>query len=318
MSAPKPVEGFAGQWILTQDPRKEKTKRACVACGSTNARPLGVKNDLDVVSCVECKSVYTTFTPWYSSAFFYSGFYINKDELSPPSFVQTRLEEITAGFSSFRNNNRLLDIGCGAGTLLVAARKKGWNAQGLDVSSGAAKHVRDLGFEVHEGELKDAAFPSEHFDVVTAAELLEHLIDPQLLLQEVARILRPGGLFWTTTPHARGLSGRMLGLKWRCVWPPEHLQLFSVRGVKKLLHDAGFRQLRIETTGGNPIEIFHAMGAAKTAPKTVDQHFDRVTTSYRLNESMMKSRSRRVVKNTVNRFLNLSRLGDSLKVFAVK
>ena len=318
MSAPKKVEDFAGQWILTQDPRTEKTQRACVACGSTNARPLGVKNELDVVSCVECDSIYTPYSPWYSSAFFYTGFYLNEEELSPPAFINTRLEEITASFSSYRDNNRLLDIGCGAGNLLQAARKNGWDAQGLDVSAGAVKHVRNLGFEVFEGELQDAAFPSQHFDVVTAAELLEHLIDPRPLLQEVARILRPGGLFWTTTPHARGLSGRVLGLKWRCVWPPEHLQLFSIRGLTKLLRDAGFRELRINTTGGNPVEIFHAMGAAKSAPKTVDQHFDRVTTSYRLNESLMKSRSRRALKNTVNSFLNLSRLGDSLKVFAVR
>jgi len=305
-------------WILSEDPRSEKTRRACVACGSTNARPLGVKNELEVVTCAGCGSVYTPYSPWYSSAFFYTGFYLSEEELSPPAFINTRLEEITAEFSSYRDNNRLLDIGCGAGNLLQAARKNGWNAQGLDVSAGAVQHVRSLGYEVFEGELQDAAFPSQHFDVVTAAELLEHLIDPRPLLQEVARILRPGGLFWTTTPHARGLSGRMLGLKWRCVWPPEHLQLFSIRGLTKLLRDAGFRQLRIQTTGGNPVEIFHAMGAAKSAPKTADQHFDRVTTSYRLNEAMMQSRSRRVLKNTVNSFLNLSRLGDSLKVFAVK
>ena len=305
-------------WILSEDPRSEKTRRACVACGSTNARPLGVKNELEVVTCAGCGSVYTPYSPWYSSAFFYTGFYLSEEELSPPAFINTRLEEITAGFSSYRDNNRLLDIGCGAGNLLQAARKNGWNAQGLDVSAGAVQHVRSLGYEVFEGELQDAAFPAQHFDVVTAAELLEHLIDPRPLLQEVARILRPGGLFWTTTPHARGLSGRMLGLKWRCVWPPEHLQLFSIRGLTKLLRDAGFRQLRIQTTGGNPVEIFHAMGAAKSAPKTADQHFDRVTTSYRLNEAMMQSRSRRVLKNTVNSFLNLSRLGDSLKVFAVK
>jgi len=318
MSSPQKAKEFGGQWIVAQDPRSEKTQRACVACGSSKARPLGVKNELDVVTCLECDSVYTPFSPWYSSAHFYSGFYLNQDELSPPAFINTRLEEITAEFGASRNNNRLLDIGCGAGNLLQAARKNGWDAQGLDVSSGAAKHVRGLGFDVFEGELQDAAFPSQHFDVVTAAELLEHLFDPQPLLQEVARILRPGGLFWTTTPHARGLSGRLLGLKWRCVWPPEHLQLFSIRGLTKLLRDAGFRQLRIQTTGGNPVEIFHAMGAAKSAPKTADQHFDRVTTSYRLNEAMMQSRSRRVLKNTVNSFLNLSRLGDSLKVFAVK
>lgn len=305
-------------WIITEDPRIEKTQRACVACGSTNARPLGLKNQFDVVSCAECDSVYTPYSPWYSSASFYSGFYLSEEELSPPEFVNTRLEEITGEFSRFRKNNRLLDIGCGAGNLLAAARKNGWDGQGLDVSPSAVKHVRGLGFEVYEGELQDAAFPSQQFDVVTAAELLEHLIDPRPLLQEVARILRPGGMFWTTTPHARGLSGRMLGLKWRCIWPPEHLQLFSIRGLTKLLRDAGFSQLRIDTTGGNPIEIFHAMGAVKDAPKTVDQHFDRVTTSYRLNESLMKSRSRRVLKNTVNSFLNLSRLGDSLKVFAVR
>lgn len=300
------------------DPRVEKTQRPCVACGSANARPLGVKNEFDVVSCLQCDTVYTPYMPWYSSAYFYSGFYLSDEELSPPEFINTRLDEITAEFAPYRKNNRLLDIGCGAGNLLAAARKNGWNAQGLDVSASAVKHVRDLSYEVFEGELHEAAFPSQHFDVITAAELLEHLIDPQPLLHEVARILRPGGLFWTTTPHARGLSGRILGLQWRCIWPPEHLQLFSIRGLTKLLGDAGFRQLRVNTSGGNPVEIFHAMGGAKTAPKTVDQHFDRVTTSYRLNESMMKSRSRRALKNTVNSFLNLSRLGDSLKVFAVR
>ena len=60
------------------------------------------------------------------------------------------------------------------------------------------------------------------------------------------------------------------------------------------------------------------MGGKKDAPKTVDQHFDRVTTGYQLNESLMKSRSRRAFKNVVNSFLNISRLGDSLKVFAVR
>lgn len=305
-------------WILTEDPRIEKTQRVCVACGSAKARLLGVKNEFDLVTCLECDSIYTPYTPWYSSADFYSGYYLNEDELSPPPHVNTRLEEITAEFAPYRGNNRLLDVGCGAGNLLQAARKHGWDARGLDVSPGAVKHVRGLGFEVFEGELSRAEFPAQHFDVITAAELVEHLVNPQTLLQEVARILRPGGLFWLTTPHARGLSGRLLGMNWTCVWPPEHLQLFSVRGLKKLLREAGFRQLAIRTTGGNPIEIFHAMGGAKSAPKIDDVIFDRVTTSYRLNESMTKSRSRKVLKNTVNGLLNLSRLGDSLKVFAIR
>jgi hypothetical protein len=50
----------------------------------------------------------------------------------------------------------------------------------------------------------------------------------------------------------------------------------------------------------------------------MDQHFDRVLTGYQLNESLMKSRSRRVVKDVINGMLNVSRLGDSLKIYATR
>ena len=316
-TAPEQFE-FAGQQSLAMDSRAEKMLRvACVACGSKESQSLGVKNELELLQCRKCATVYTPYSPWWSSEFFY-GTYYPEQSLSPPAFVQTRLEEITAGFSRYRQENRLLDIGCGAGNLLLAARKNGWNAQGLEVAKQASEHVRKLGFEVFHGELQHAQFRSQQFDVITAAEILEHLSDPRVLVQEVARVLRPGGLFWTTTPHARGLSARVLGLEWRCIWPPEHLQVFSITGMRALLRDAGFRQVRFQTTGTNPIEILHAMGVKKNAPRALDQRFDRVSTGYQLNESLMKSRPRRVVKDVVNSMLNVSRLGDSLKVFAVR
>jgi len=317
MQSPNNIEDFAGQRILAMDPRAEKATRACVACGSGKAEKLGVKNELDIVSCRHCRTIYTPYSPWYSSAYYYVDYY-KQDDIAAPDFIKQRLDEITAGFAPYRRTNKLLDIGCGAGNLLEAARNHGWQAQGLDVSPNAVKHVRGLGLEVFEGELQAAQYSAGEFDVITAAELLEHLFEPRALLQELARILRPGGLFWTTTPHARGISARLLGLKWRCIWPPEHLQLFSVAGLTALLREVGFREIRVATTGGNPVEIWHALGGNKAAPKTVDQHFDRVLTSYQLNESLMKSRSRRAFKSTVNGFLNLSRLGDSMKVFAVR
>ena len=298
------------------DPRAEKTVRPCAACGSNEAESLGVKNGLEILSCSRCATVYTPYSPWYSSEFYYEAYYWDQN-LAPPAFVQTRLEEILAQFASYRQKNRLLDIGCGAGNLLLAARKSGWEAQGLDVSPNAVKHVREQGFEVFQGELCDAQLPAEQFDVITAAELLEHLPDPRAELQEIARLLRPGGLFWTTTPHARGLAARVLGLKWRCISPPEHLQLFSAHGLKSLVLDVGFREIRLQTTGSNPIEIWNA-ARRKKAPVTTEQHYDRVLTGYQLNETFMKSRSRRALKNVLNGVLNISRLGDSLKVFATK
>ena len=173
MATPKKVEDFAGQRILAMDPRSEKKRRACAACGSSDAQRLGVKNELEIVSCRNCATVYTPYTPWYSSEYYYDSYY-PEASLSPPAFIQTRLEEITAEFAPYRQTNRLLDIGCGAGNLLLAARKNGWNAHGLDVSMSAVQHVRSLGFEVFQGELQNAQFPAQHFDVITAAEIVEH------------------------------------------------------------------------------------------------------------------------------------------------
>ena len=132
MQAPKKVEGFAGQRILAMDPRPEKKPRACAACGSTDAQSLGVKNELEIVACRKCSTVYTPYSPWYSSEYYYDSYY-RKRVCLPPAFIQTRFEEITAEFAPYRQTNRLLDMGCGAGNLLLAARKNGWNAHGLDV-----------------------------------------------------------------------------------------------------------------------------------------------------------------------------------------
>src|ERR1051325_8011240 len=191
MQAREKAEQFAGQRILAMDPRTEKKRRPCAACGSSDAEPLGIKNELDILSCRQCATVYTPYSPWYSSEYYYVSYY-PEASLSPPPFVQTRLEEITAEFAPYRQTNRLLDIGCGAGNLMLAGRKNGWNAHGLDVSANAVVHPRSLGFEVFQGELQQAHLPSGHFDVITAAEILEHLSEPRVLLEEVARLLRPG------------------------------------------------------------------------------------------------------------------------------
>ena len=96
IEAPENLEAFAGQRILSEDPRTEKTARACVACGAGEARKLGNKNELDIVCCRKCQTLYTPYSPWYTSQYFYEGYYLKADEVEPPAFVKTRLEEIAA------------------------------------------------------------------------------------------------------------------------------------------------------------------------------------------------------------------------------
>lgn len=306
---------FAGQRLLRLDPRTEKSVRPCPACAETGTRLLGIKNELEMVCCVGCRTCYTPYSPWYTSERYYGGFYA-PGSFSEPEFVHRRAAEITAKFSPYRQTNRFLDIGCGAGTFLRAARGCGWQAQGIEVSETSVARVRDLGFDVFHGEVQEAGYPSEHFDVITAVELLEHLVDPAVVVNEAARLLRKGGVFWATTPHGRGMSARLLRLKWSVISPPQHLQLFSVAGLRILLQRAGFRHVTIRTEGGNPLEILHALRSNTRGTNTTDASYDRVSESYKLNQAFTKTRYRQYVKQVVNGCLNLTRMGDSLKIFA--
>jgi hypothetical protein len=63
-----------------------------------------------------------------------------------------------------------------------------------------------------------------------------------------------------TTPHARGVSAHLLGLKWSIVDPPEHLQLFSIAGLKKMLTENGFCSARVVTEGFNSYELLQDCG----------------------------------------------------------
>ena len=312
MRPPEQTEKFAGQRLLATDPRSERPVRSCPACASNKTQKLGIKNELEIVSCTECHTLYSPYTPWYTSETYYGNYYEHPFSEEPPIVAQ-RLREIMAEFSKYRLRNHLLDVGCGAGLLLQIARENGWNAHGLDVSESSVKHVRTLGLEVFQGELNQAGFETERFDVITAVEFVEHLVDPMTVVSEVHRVLRPGGLFWLTTPHAGSLTARLKGLSWRSISPPEHLQLFSIEGMRKLLLRAGFRDVHFETTGIDPLELWR-----RSAVETPNQNSEALESKYRLNEAMTSSNSRRLLKDSLNAVLNLTKLGDSLKVFAIR
>ena len=290
-----------------------------MACGAGRGAERGEKNGFRVISCRGCGTLYTARVAGPGGAHDYDSYY-GAENLSVPDFINARLDEIVADFAPYRRSGRLLDVGFGAGALLEAARRAGWEAAGVEVSRTACEHVRARGFEVFCGELAAAGYPDGHFDVVTASEVLEHVTDPRALLGDIARAVRPGGLLWMTTPHGRGVSSRALGVSWSVVSPPEHLQLFSTRSIRSLLAEAGFRKMRVATHGVNPSELLSALrrGGKTDAEGAGRGGCQRVEDSYALNEAMSRSPARRALKSALNAALNAGRLGDSLKVWAEK
>lgn len=102
---------------------------------------------------------------------------------------------------------RILDVGCGTGSNLIALASYG-EVEGIDSDEEAVRLCRRRGL-VHVRRLSPPPLPHEDgaLDLVTALDVLEHIDDDGAMLREVFRVLRPGGLFLATVPAYRFLWG---------------------------------------------------------------------------------------------------------------
>lgn len=135
---------------------------------------------------------------------------------------------------------RLLDVGCASGHFVEVANKHGWQGSGIDVSDYAVGEGIKKGLDLHAGRLQDAGFPPEHFSAVICLQTLEHLPEPKAAIEELHRITREGGVLSIDVPSADSLGYRINGTKWAQLRPPEHLQYFGRRSLRRLLESTGW------------------------------------------------------------------------------
>ena len=147
---------------------------------------------------------------------------------------------------------RLLEVGFGAGDLLVGLHQRGWEVWGVDPSVEA---VRQTGAKLasvdhlKRADLLAAGLPANYFDVVVLWHSIEHLPDPRAVLQETARCLCSGGRVVIATPNGQTVQRRVFGRAWSA-WrgigaPPRHLFFFSPRTLSRLAQSVGLSVLEV-------------------------------------------------------------------------
>lgn len=109
---------------------------------------------------------------------------------------------------------RVLDIGTSTGTNLRMLRDQGFaNFTGVDLSQDAIRWCAEKGLgTVHQGDICALPFPDASFDLVLATDIIEHVDRDDIALQEITRVLRPGGKALFTVPafeSIRGLQDRV-------------------------------------------------------------------------------------------------------------
>jgi 2-polyprenyl-3-methyl-5-hydroxy-6-metoxy-1,4-benzoquinol methylase len=143
-------------------------------------------------------------------------------------------------------NADLLEIGCGHGEVLLEARNRGFRVSGVEISAHAAAMAnRRLGTQaVSVGAIETLSLARDHFNAVLAADVIEHVRDPEDLLLRIRELLIPGGIVMLITPSLDSWTRRLLGSRWM-EYKVEHLYYFSAASIRLLLARCGFEDIRV-------------------------------------------------------------------------
>jgi 2-polyprenyl-3-methyl-5-hydroxy-6-metoxy-1,4-benzoquinol methylase len=170
--------------------------------------------------------------------------YLKTESIHLEKRFRKRIKEI----KQYTFPGTLLDVGCGAGFFLKLAAETGYVTEGVELSPYAAKYAQQkLGLRVFQGELADAGFARESFDIITLWHILEHVHDPRRFLRQVNALLKSNGLLALEVPNIGSLPARAAGINWELMAPKEHFYYFNEKTIKRYLEESAFNVIVIRT-----------------------------------------------------------------------
>jgi len=237
----------------------------CVACGAQGDFSLIVRYPwIALFRCPACGSATSLPRPNQSEQL---ARHDSADYFEHPYFQERRVDLDRVGrrarlaldrvgrvidLSSLRGA-RYLDVGCDTGAFaLEIAKQTGVRPEGIDIARRAVAEAVRNGLPAYCTPLEAAGEDLSDLAIVTATDVIEHLVDPLGFLCDVKRRLRDGGVIYVETPNigsavygAGLLASRITGGRPRPIFerlfPPEHVQYFSRDGLKRAAEMAGLQ-----------------------------------------------------------------------------
>ncbi|MDO8675170.1 MAG: class I SAM-dependent methyltransferase [Candidatus Omnitrophota bacterium] len=235
---------------------KFSEKRKCPLCHSTAAEGLFVKAGFPHVKCTKCGLVYVNRILNQRE---YKKLWRSEEswEKVLESEHQIKMQALEANYSldivkSYLKNKKdqataICDVGCGPGTLLIAAKKKGYEVFGVEPNQRCHRFLEKerIPFIGEFFPLKTKIL--KKFDCVFLLNTLEHLKDPAMIIGEIRKILKPFGLIYISVPCIEALVNRIMHERAGVFGGHSHLQFFSTKTLPAFLKKTGFKVLEYET-----------------------------------------------------------------------
>lgn len=152
----------------------------------------------------------------------------------------------------------VLDVGCRTGNFLLHFGEQ-TKKEGVELSAQYAEVCKKRNITIYADFIENINFKHQ-YDVVTCYALLEHIVDPIPLINNLKKLVKPNGIFVVLVPWHECLKEKLLyklGIQWHMFTPPEHLNYYS----KKILDDIitaekDFKLIKHHSTSGGLINPF--------------------------------------------------------------
>ncbi|MFC1667059.1 class I SAM-dependent methyltransferase [Candidatus Omnitrophota bacterium] len=238
----------------------------CPACGTKNREDAFNKEGYIFKKCIKCRTYYISPRPTqeilkkYYSASRASKFW--QDYIFPQSkdarikgIYKPRVDRIL-DIVSKNNTGRdvLVDVGAGSGFFGEEVASRGFFKKIMLIEPGPIRIKNTDRIEIINDVIENVSL-SLNPDVVTNFELIEHLFSPIDFLRTVYRLMKDDSCFIFTTPNIEGFELLTLFDKSINVAGPDHLNYFNIDSIKSLVERAGFKDIRVLTTGELDVDI---------------------------------------------------------------
>lgn len=172
--------------------------------------------------------------------------YWDRDQ-APPDHDALTEQRVLHFLSMTERKQFVLDLGCGAGRTTRLLENGGKKVIGLDLSREAlCRASRRHGSASYVQAACDAGlpFPDHLFDAVFCAEVIEHLLDPEIMIRECHRVLKRSGMLFVSTPYHAKLKNLVIAaFAFERHFDPTgpHIRFFTPESLQRLLSRSGFR-----------------------------------------------------------------------------
>lgn len=167
---------------------------------------------------------------------------------------------------------KFLDIGCAEGSLLKWAEKRGYETYGLDISEFAVHQLSQKKLKktmLTLGDINNLPYMDNCFDIITAYDVLEHLQQPSLGLQEINRCLKIGGLLFLSMPNIDSYGRALYGNNWFGYKDETHVSLLPTEKWKTNLKENGFTI--VDSFYDRIVDLPNFIHSASIIQRTIDK-----------------------------------------------